>query len=101
MIRKPRKVATVLERLAKTYTDAQLEHYARRGVHEFIVRLATLRHVVDFTDDLLKEKDPADIADIVIAVVDRAATESLPVHFMVRSDNFDTVLRAQRKLVRN
>lgn len=101
MIRKPRKVATVLERLGKTYTDAQLEHYARCGVHEFIVRFATLRHVVDFTDDLLKEKDPADIADIVIAVVDRAATESLPVHFMVRSDNFDTVLRAQRKLVRN
>jgi hypothetical protein len=101
MIRKPRKVATVLERLAKTYTDAKLEHYARRGVHEFIVRLATLRHVVDFTDDLRKEKDPADIADIVIAVVNRAAMESLPVHFMVRSDNFDTVLRAQHKLVRN
>jgi hypothetical protein len=100
MVRKPRKISAVLERLGSTYTDAQLEHRARGGIHEFIVQLATLRYVVDFSDDLLKEKDAADIADVVIAVIDRAAMESLPVHFMVRSDNFDTILAAQQRALR-
>lgn len=100
MARKPRKIAAVLERLGGTYTDARVEHHARDGVHEFVVQLATLRYVVDFSDDLLKQKDAVDIADVVIAVIDRAAMESLPVHFMIRSDNFDTVLATQQRALR-
>lgn len=88
------KAASVLERLGKSLTDADIDYQAGQGIHEFSVRLGGMRHVVDFTDDLMEKKDDRDLSIVILGIVERASTQSLPVHFMVRNDNFDTVIKA-------
>jgi hypothetical protein len=90
------KAASVLERLEKSLSDADIDYQAGQGIHEFIVRLGGMRHVVDFTDDLMEKKDDKDLSVVILGIVERASTQSLPVHFMVRNDNFDTVIKALR-----
>ncbi|HEY5930437.1 MAG TPA: hypothetical protein VIU02_09020 [Burkholderiales bacterium] len=90
------KAASVLERLEKSLSDADIDYQAGEGIHEFIVRLGGMRHVVDFTDDLMEKKDDKDLSVVILGIVERASTQSLPVHFMVRNDNFDTVIKALR-----
>ena len=53
-----------------------------------------MRHVVNFSDDLMEKKDEADLSVVILGIVERASTQSMPVHFMVRNDNFDSVMRA-------
>ena len=88
------KAASVLERLGQSLTDAHLDYQAGEGIHEFIVRLGGMRHVVDFTDDLMEKKNDKDLCVVILGIVERASTQSLPVHFMVRNDNFDKVMLA-------
>lgn len=90
------KAASVLERLGKSLADADLDYQAGQGIHEFIVRLGGLRHVVDFTDDLMEKKNDEDLSVVILGIVERASTQSMPVHFMVRNDNFDKVIQALR-----
>jgi hypothetical protein len=87
------KAASVLERLGQSLTDADIDYQAGEGIHEFIVRLGGMRHVVDFTDDLMEKKNDKDLSVIILGIVERASTQSLPVHFMVRSDNFDKIIQ--------
>lgn len=87
------KAASVLERLGQSLTDADINYQAGEGIHEFIVHLGGMRHVVDFTDDLMEKKDDKDLSVIILGIVERASTQSLPVHFMVRSDNFDKIIQ--------
>jgi antitoxin component of RelBE/YafQ-DinJ toxin-antitoxin module len=88
------KAASVLERLGETLSDADLDYQVGEGIHEFIVRLGGLRHVVDFTDDLMEKKNDFDLSVVILVIVERASTQSLPVHFMVRNDNFEKVMQA-------
>ncbi|MFL6581065.1 MAG: hypothetical protein ACJ8G2_10010 [Burkholderiales bacterium] len=87
------KAASVLERLGQSLTDADINYQAGEGIHEFIVHLGGMRHVVDFTDDLMEKKNDKDLSVIILGIVERASTQSLPVHFMVRSDNFDKIIQ--------
>jgi len=93
-VRNDFKAASVLERLGQSLTDADLDYQAGEGIHEFIVRLGGMRHVVDFTDDLMEKKNDKDLSVVILGIVERASTQSLPVHFMVRSDNFDKIIQA-------
>ena len=86
------KAASVLERLSTLLTDAEIGYQAGQGIHEFIVRLGGMRHVVDFSDDLMEKKNETDLSVVILGIVERASTQSLPVHFMVRSDNFDKLI---------
>ena len=88
------KAASVLERLSTSLSDAEIDYKAGQGVHEFIVRLGGMRHVVDFSDDLMEKKDEMDLSVVILGIVQRASTQSLPVHFMVRNDNFDKLMHA-------
>jgi len=88
------KAASVLERLGETLSDADLDYQVGKGIHEFIVRLGGLRHVIDFTDDLMEKKNDFDLSVVILVIVERASTQSLPVHFMVRNDNFEKVMQA-------
>ncbi len=88
------KAASVLERLGRSLSDADLDYQAGEGIHEFIVRLGGMRHVVDFSDDLMEKKNDQDLSIVILGIVERASTQSLPVHFMVRNDNFDKVMQA-------
>ena len=88
------KAASVLERLGQSLSDADLDYQAGEGIHEFIVRLGGLRHVVDFSDDLMQKKNDKDLSVVILGIVERASTQSLPVHFMVRNDNFEKVMQA-------
>ena len=87
------KAASVLERLSTSLADAEVGYQAAQGVHEFIVRLGGLRHVVDFSDDLMEKKNEMDLSVVILGIVERASTQSLPVHFMVRNDNFDKLMQ--------
>ena len=88
------KAASVLERLGQSLSDADLYYQAGEGIHEFIVRLGGMRHVVNFSDDLMERKNEKDLSVVIIGIVERASTQSLPVHFMVRNDNFEKVMQA-------
>jgi hypothetical protein len=88
------KAASVLERLSTSLTDAEIDYQAGQGIHEFIVRLGGMRHVVDFSDDLMEKKNDMDLSVVILGIVERASTQSLPVHFMVRNDNFDKLMQA-------
>jgi hypothetical protein len=87
------KAASVLERLGQSLSDAHLLYQAGEGIHEFIVRLGGMRHVVDFSDDLMEKKNERDLSIVILGIVERASTQSLPVHFMVRNDNFEKVMQ--------
>ena len=87
------KVASVLERLGESLSDAGLDYQAGEGIHEFIVRLGGLRHVIDFSDDLMEKKNDLDLSIVILGIVERASTQSLPVYFMVRNDNFEKVMQ--------
>ncbi|MFN0039805.1 MAG: hypothetical protein ACKVP2_09870 [Burkholderiales bacterium] len=87
------KAASVLERLGKTLSDAQIDYHAGKGIHEFIVRLGGMRHVVDFTDDLMEKKNDRDLSVVILGILERASTQSLPIHFMVRNENFENVMK--------
>jgi len=84
----------VVERLSTSLTDAEIDYQARKDVHEFIVRLGGMRYVVDFSDDLMEKKNEVDLSGLILGIVNRASTQSLPVHFMVRNDNFDKLMQA-------
>jgi hypothetical protein len=88
------KAASVLERLGQSLSDADLDYQAGEGIHEFIVRLGGMRHVVNFSDDLMERKNEKDLSVVILGIVERASTQSLPVHFMVRNDNFEKVMQA-------
>jgi len=87
------KAASVLERLGQSLADADLDYQAGEGIHEFIVRLGGVRHVVDFSDDLMEKKNDKDLSIVILSIVERASTQSLPVHFMVRNENFEKVMQ--------
>ena len=91
------KAASVLERLAKTLSDAQIDYHSGKGIHEFIVRLGGMRHVVDFTDDLMEKKNDRDLSVVILGILERASTQSLPIHFMVRNENFENVMKELRR----
>jgi len=84
----------VVERLSTSLTDAEIDYQSGQGIHEFIVRLGGMRHVVDFSDDLMEKKNDMDLSVVILGIVERASTQSLPVHFMVRNDNFDKLMQA-------
>ena len=86
------KAASVLERLSTSLTDAEIAYQAGQGIHEFIVRVGGMRHVVDFSDDLMEKKNEMDLYVVILGIVQRASTQSMPVHFMVRNDNFDKLM---------
>ena len=88
------KAASVVERLSTSLTDAEVDYQVGQGIHEFIVRLGGMRHVVNFSDDLMEKKDEADLSVVILGIVERASTQSMPVHFMVRNDNFDSLMQA-------
>jgi hypothetical protein len=88
------KAASVLERLGQSLSDADVDYQAGEGIHEFIVRLGGMRHVVNFSDDLMERKNEKDLSVVILGIVERASTQSLPVHFMVRNDNFEKVMQA-------
>ena len=90
------KAASVLERLGQSLSDADLDYHTGEGIHEFIVRLGGMRHVIDFSDDLMEKKNEKDLSVVILGIVERASTQSLPVHFMVRNDNFEKVMQALR-----
>jgi hypothetical protein len=50
-------------------------------------------HVIDFSDDLMEKKNERDLSIVILGIVERASTQSLPVHFMVRNDNFEKVMQ--------
>ncbi|HVY06108.1 MAG TPA: hypothetical protein VHB46_09045 [Burkholderiales bacterium] len=87
------KAASVLERISESLSDADLDYQAGEGIHEFIVRLGGMRHVIDFTDDLMERKNDKDLSVVILGIVERAAMQSLPIHFMVRNDNFEKVMQ--------
>jgi hypothetical protein len=91
------KAASVLERLSTSLTDAEIGYQAGQGIHEFIVRLGGMRHVVDFSDDLMEKKNEMDLSVVILGIVQRASTQSMPVHFMVRNDNFDKLMQALKR----
>ncbi len=88
------KAASVVERLSTSLADAEIDYKAGQGIHEFIVRLGGMRHVVNFSDDLMEKKDETDLSVVILGIVERASTQSMPVHFMVRNDNFDSLMQA-------
>jgi len=88
------KAASVVERLSTSLTDAEIDYQAGQGIHEFIVRLGGMRHIVDFSDDLMEKKNEMDLSVVILGIVERASTQSMPVHFMVRNDNFDKLMQA-------
>ena len=88
------KAASVVERLSTSLADAQIDYQTGQGIHEFIVRLGGMRHVVDFSDDLMEKKNDTDLSIVILGIVERASTQSMPVHFMVRNDNFDSLMQA-------
>ena len=88
------KAASVVERLSTSLADAEIDYKAGQGIHEFIVRLGGMRHVVNFSDDLMEKKDETDLSVVILGIVKRASTQSMPVHFMVRNDNFDSLMQA-------
>jgi len=88
------KAASVLERLGQSLSDADVDYQVGEGIHEFIVRLGGMRHVVNFSDDLMEKKNEKDLSVVIIGIVERASTQSLPIHFMVRNDNFEKVMQA-------
>jgi len=88
------KAASVLERLGQSLSDADVDYQAGEGIHEFIVRLGGMRHVVNFSDDLMERKNEKDLSVVILGIVERASTQSLPIHFMVRNDNFEKVMQA-------
>jgi hypothetical protein len=90
------KAASILERLGHSLSDADLDYQAGEGIHEFIVRLGGMRHVIDFTDDLMERKNDKDLCVVILGIVERASTQSLPIHFMVRNDNFEKVMQGLR-----
>jgi len=49
---------------------------------------------VDFSDDLMEKKNDMDLSVVIVGIVERASTQSMPVHFMVRNDNFAKLMQA-------
>ncbi|MEQ1881590.1 MAG: hypothetical protein ABL878_11540 [Burkholderiales bacterium] len=91
------KAASILARLGKTLSDADIDYHSGKGIHEFIVRLGGMRHIVDFTDDLMENKNEKDLSVVILGILERASTQSLPIHFMVRNENFDKVIHELRR----
>jgi hypothetical protein len=42
----------------------------------------------------MERKNEKDLSVVILGIVERASTQSLPVHFMVRNDNFEKVMQA-------
>ncbi len=91
------KIPSILERLRKALSDAAIDHRIENDTHDFTVRLGGMRHVVNFSDDLLEEKTEKELFTVILGIVQRASTQSLPVHFMVRNDDFEEVLRTLKR----
>ena len=64
---------------ASTSQPAEVDYHAGQGIHEFIVRLGGMRHVVNFSDDLMEKKDETDLSVVILGIVERASTQSMPV----------------------
>jgi len=43
---------------------------------------------------LMEKKNDTDLSIVILGIVERASTQSMPVYFMVRNDNFDMLMRA-------
>ena len=91
------KIASILERLRKALSDAIVDHRIENGTLDFTVRVGGMRHVVNFSDDLLEKKTEKELFTVIVGIVQRATTQSLPVHFMVRNDDFQEVLRTLKR----
>ncbi len=91
------KIASILERLRKALSDAIVDHRIENGTLDFTVRIGGMRHVVNFSDDLLEKKTEKELFTVILGIVQRATTQSLPVHFMVRNDDFQEVLRTLKR----
>ncbi len=91
------KAASVVEHLIVSLSDAKIDYQVGQGIHEFIVRVGGMRHVVDFSDDLMEKKNAMDLSVVILRIVERASTQSMPVHFMVRNDNFDNLMQALKR----
>ncbi len=91
------KIASILERLRKALSDAIVDHRIENGTLDFAVRVGGMRHVVNFSDDLLEKKTEKELFTVILGIVQRATTQSLPVHFMVRNDDFQEVLRTLKR----
>ncbi len=91
------KIASILERLRKALSDAIVDHRIENGTLDFTVRVGGMRHVVNFSDDLLEKKTEKELFTVILGIVQRATTQSLPVHFMVRNDDFQEVLRTLKR----
>jgi hypothetical protein len=42
----------------------------------------------------MEKKNEMDLSVVILGIVERASTQSLPVYFMVRNDNFDKLMQA-------
>jgi hypothetical protein len=42
----------------------------------------------------MEKKIEMDLSALILGIVQRASTQSMPVHFMVRNDNFDQLMQA-------
>ena len=91
------KIASILERLRKAFSDATIDYRIENDTLDFTVRVGGMRHVVNFSDDLLEKKTEKELFTVILGIVQRATTQSLPVHFMVRNDDFQEVLRTLKR----
>ena len=87
------KIASILERLRKAFSDAIIDCRIENDTLDFTVRVGGMRHLVNFSDDLLEKKTEKELFTVILGIVQRATTQSLPVHFMVRNDDFQELLR--------
>jgi hypothetical protein len=44
----------------------------------------------------MERKNDKDLCVVILGIVERASTQSLPIHFMVRNDNFEKVMQGLR-----
>ena len=91
------KIASILERLRKAFSDATIDYRIENDTLDFTVRVGGMRHLVNFSDDLLEKKTEKELFTVILGIVQRATTQSLPVHFMVRNDDFQEVLRTLKR----
>ena len=91
------KITSILERLRKAFSDAIIDYRIENDTLDFTVRVGGMRHVVNFSGDLLEKKTEKELFAVILGIVQRATTQSLPVHFMVRNDDFEEVLRTLKR----
>jgi hypothetical protein len=87
------KAAQVLELLKQPLAGMNLSHRADDGLNVFETERDGVKHRVCYPDELLTQRDPKDLALVVVAILALLRADPASARVIVRSGMFETMLR--------